>query len=466
MKSETRELVKFATATNFNDLSVEAVHEAKRVFLDSAGCALGGIAVDKGKFAIQFARSIGGGDESTILGTGDKVSSPAAAFANGELINALDWDSVLAPAHVTPFVISPPLALGESRGASGKDLITAIALGHEISTRIGRALQDAIFDEDGKLKPYEVMGFGSAIFGGAIGAGKILKLGEEKMLYAFGLAGHMAPVPAHIKWKMSTPSGTDKFLSAGWTSLGGVSAALLAETGYTGDTTVLDGNYGFWKYFGAGTWHPDTLLQKLGDEWKFLEINYKPYPCCGHINVALDCFIDIIEESSLKPEDIDSVTALVSPSLDFPVWTDNKCVDHVDAQFSLPYIFAVVAHGIPMFDWQGPDVLRNPGILGFMKRVSFKTHPDFGKAWVQNHKNHLASVEVLARGQRFKKEKMWAKGDYHLEEARMKDEELEKKFRANASRVLSRENTEKAVKAIFELEKAGNIMELTAILSR
>ena len=108
MQSVTKELVRFAVETNFDALPNEAAHEAKRVFLDSVGCALGGIAVDKGRFSVQFARALGGASESTILGVGDKVSSAAAAFANGELINALDWDSVLAPAHVSPFVISPP----------------------------------------------------------------------------------------------------------------------------------------------------------------------------------------------------------------------------------------------------------------------------------------------------------------------------------------------------------------------
>ena len=134
MPNETRELVKFGEETDFEDLPDEVRHEAKRVLLDSVGCALGGIMVDKGRFSIQFARKLGAGTESTILGTGDRVSSAAAAFANGELINALDMDAILAPAHVSPFVIPASLALAESRGASGKDLIVAIALGHEISS--------------------------------------------------------------------------------------------------------------------------------------------------------------------------------------------------------------------------------------------------------------------------------------------------------------------------------------------
>lgn len=465
MEGVTKEVVRFAVETKFDDFPDEAVHEAKRVFLDSVGCALGGIDVDKGKISVQFARALGGANESTIIGVGDKVSSAAAAFANGELINAIDMDSLLFPAHVSPFVIPAPLALGESGRASGRDLIVAIALGHEIATRIGRALQEAPFDEEGKFQLSDVGGFSSTILGGAIGAGKILRLGEDKMLHAVGLAGHMTPVPAEVKWRMVAPSSMDKYLSAGWASLTCVTAVLLAEMGYTGDTELLDGEYGFWKFYCARTWRPDKLLQKLGEEWQFLETSYKPYPCCRLIHGALDCFNEIIEENHLIPEDIERVRALANPLLDAPVWRNTQIATHVDAQFSIPYIFAVAAHRIPNADWQDPDTLKDSRILEFMEKVSFDPHPDYGRTWLQNPKHDLSSVEVVAKGQSFKKEKLRAKGDYSSEEAKMKDGELEAKFRINASKVLRQENIDKAVKAIFELEKMGDISELLAILS-
>jgi 2-methylcitrate dehydratase PrpD len=465
MPNETRELVRFGVETVFEDLPDEVRHEAKRVFLDSVGCALGGIMVDKARFSIQFARGLGASNESTILGTGDKVSSAAAAFANGELINALDMDAILAPAHISPFVIPASLALAESRGASGKDLIIAIALGHEISTRIGRALVTMSVTKDGEFKPAEVHGFSSAIIGGAIGAGKILKLGGEKMLHSVGLAGHMAPVAAEAKWRMTAPSGMDKYLSAGLISFAEVTAALLAEMGYTGDPTVLEGDYGFWKFFGAKAWLPQNLLQKLGDEWLFLETSYKPYPCCRLIHGALDCFLEIIEENHLMPEDIQSLVVLGHPLAIAPVWKNMELITHVDAQFSLSYAFAVVAHRIPTIDWQEVHIMKNPRILEFMKKVNFDSHPDFGKAWLKNHQHNLSSIEVVAKGQTFKREKLWARGDYFLEEARMKDDDLEEKFRANASRTLRPENTDKAVRAVFGLEKMHHISELLTILS-
>lgn len=466
MAGSTKEIVKFATDTDFDNLPLAVIHEAKRVLLDSIGCAFGGKNVDKGKYSIQFAMGLGGTLESTILGVGNKVSSAAAAFANGELINALDMDSMLGTEHIAPYVISAPLALGESRGASGKDLITAIVLAHEIASRIGRSTREGIFDKEGKFKLPEVQGYSSAVLGGALGTGKLLKLDEEQLLHALGLAGHMTSVPAESKWKMTSPSPMDKYAPAGWISLAEVTAVLLAEMGYTGDTTVLDGDYGFWKFFGAKHWKQEELLKNMGEEWQSLNVSYKPYPCCRMIHGALDCFIEIIEENNLMPEDIENVTALINPLFNTPVFRETRQVKtHIDAQFNLPYVFAVAVHRLPVSEWQTRDAMRSVKIMEFMKKVKFDSHPDFGKTLMQNPKNKLSSIEVAAKKQIFKKEKTWVKGDPFPEKAKMKDEELVNKFRLNASVILSRDSLDRVVEAVFELEKMDNVSELITILS-
>jgi 2-methylcitrate dehydratase PrpD len=95
---------RFVVGIKFEDLPEDVVYETKRVLLDSIGCAIAGITSDKGKISIQLARRLGGPPESSIIGIGDKVSCSNAAFANGELINALDYDAIY---HIPPFVIPP-----------------------------------------------------------------------------------------------------------------------------------------------------------------------------------------------------------------------------------------------------------------------------------------------------------------------------------------------------------------------
>ena len=97
MNSFGQELARFVVETKFEHLPEAVVHEARRIFLDSIGCALAGITTDKGKISIALARRLGGPPESAIIGIGDKVSYCNAAFANGELINRWDSDPVVVP---------------------------------------------------------------------------------------------------------------------------------------------------------------------------------------------------------------------------------------------------------------------------------------------------------------------------------------------------------------------------------
>jgi len=137
MEKTMERLVSFVTETRFRDLPSDVVHEVKRVFMDSAGCAVAGLSTERGGIAVELTRKLGGLPESTIIGTNDRVSPTGAAFANGELINALDFDA-LSPriVHVVPMVLPAALALAESAGTSGKDLVLALALGIEIPVRL------------------------------------------------------------------------------------------------------------------------------------------------------------------------------------------------------------------------------------------------------------------------------------------------------------------------------------------
>ena len=279
MNSLSQELASFVIETKFDDLPEAVVRETKRTLLDSIGCAIAGIAVDKGKISIMLARRLGGPRESSILGTGDKVSCSNAAFANAELINALDYDTVLVPGgHVSPYVIPAPLALAESMKASGEDVILATALGHEVSARLSRGLASSLRigqkEPDGKsTQPAPpVYGMGHCIFGGVAGISKILKLDHKTVTYALGIAGHICPVPTSRKHVEGVSSPMTKYGSAGWVSAAEVTAALLAEMGYTGDTTVFDGDYGFWRFYGAERWKPDAVMDEIGETWLFSEI--------------------------------------------------------------------------------------------------------------------------------------------------------------------------------------------------
>jgi len=285
MDEVMKELVTFAGDTKFSDLPAEVVSETKRLLLDSIGCGIGGKVMQRGKIATELATRLGGLPEATILGTSTKVSCGSAAFANGELINALDWDACLG-VHLPPFVIPAPLAVAENVSASGKDLILSVTLGHEIARRIQMATAPAFYPikrgaERGKMRFEPVSGHGSGVFGAAAGVGKILSFSPEKMANAMGIAGYAGPPSTLRKWTDTAPCSMTKFGPCGFAAEVGIRSAMLADMGYHGDTTIFKGECGYWRFSGFQEWDKKAVTKGLGSKWNCAQVSYKQYPC-GH----------------------------------------------------------------------------------------------------------------------------------------------------------------------------------------
>ena len=218
-KTIINKLAEFTCDIEFKDLPDEVVLESKRSLLDSIGCALGGATHDKGKIGLQFARQLGGNPEATVIGYGDRLSAMSASFANGELMNALDFDAVLPPGHVVPYVLPVALATGEVQGSSGKDLILVTALNHELSYRICKAMDYYRDVKDGKVSPPQVSGFSSTLFGATAGVGKLKEFDPESLSNALGIAGCISPVQSLRTWMEHAPATTIKYYHAGWASM-------------------------------------------------------------------------------------------------------------------------------------------------------------------------------------------------------------------------------------------------------
>jgi 2-methylcitrate dehydratase PrpD len=280
-------LANFVGKAQFSDLPESVVHETKYVLLDSIGCAIRGLSSDLGRISVELARRLGGRPESTIIGTGDKVSCTNAAFANGQLSNALDFDAICA-GHDCPTVIAASLAVAESIQASGKDLLLAVALAHEIDTRIalatgareeGWGFRTTITEgpDKGKTLFADTTGHARSTFGAVVAAGKLLNLSQGQLANAIGIAGSVCLPDTLGKWVEVIPHRMAKYGPAGWAAQAGVTSALLAEMGFTGDTTIFEGRRSFWRYTGRLNWSAERVLENLGREWQ-QKITYKHYP--------------------------------------------------------------------------------------------------------------------------------------------------------------------------------------------
>lgn len=470
MASVMEALVKFATETRFEDLPKEVIHETKRIILDCVGCTFGGLSLDKGKIAIEFARRTAGTCEATVIGTGDRLSYVGAAFANGEMMNALDYEDMQStPGHVSPFVIPAPLALAEGMHTSGKTLICALAVAHEISVRFGHALAYLRDIVDGKLKDPPVWGSSSHIFGGTAAASMILELDSSQMAQAMGIAGYICPVQPVRRFSHCIPSPMSHYQVAGWTAQAELTAALLAQLGYTGDAGVLEGEYGFWRFIGSSKWNPDVITKKLGESWLFPAITkYKFYPCCSMMHTILDCFIHIINSNSLQPDDIDEVEVYLDPGALRPVWMNREIRSEGDTQFSVAYVIAVAAHRVPVGpEWQTLAVRQDPKILEFMKKIKVDAVSGYVQAIGEDPISRPGMAKVMARGKTFVEQRKYCKGMPATKATYATDDELVQKFRHQVqfSNILPTHKIEKAIKSILELEKMDDVSLLMKVLS-
>lgn len=459
MDNVTQELSKFILDVKYQDLPAPVIRATKRVLLDSIGCALAGITTDPGKIVTGLALRLGGTPESSVIGTGIKVSCTNAAFANGQLINTVDYDALLPGAHTPPYVIPPQLAFGELTGASGKDLILATAIGFEIASRA----YNAVNRPKGSTYTLKLdrQGYATANFGAAAGAGKLMKLSHEKMAGALGIAGHLNQV---LTWARFDPAGhrpMTKYGMPGWQNTGGVLAVLLADMGFMGDTTVFDDQEGFWKFAGYPAWRPEEILKDLGRNWMFASINFKPYPCCRVLHPGLEAFLDIINQNHLQPEEINSVKIFRGAG-NFNIIGHHEIKSIVDIQFGLRFVLALAAYRVPIgVEWQDLNRARDPKILEFAEKVSSHGNPET----IENPQLNI--IEVSARGQTFTARRLYT-GVRGVAEPglEMTDGELADKFRNNAARILTEEKIESAIAAFNRLEKIENISELMKLVTQ
>lgn len=469
----TRQLAEFAANLTYESLLDKVVTEAKRLLLDTIGCGLGGYAVEKGQMAVAYTEQMGGTPEATVLGRKTKVPAALAAFANGDLMNALDWNVLMPPSHVPPYAIAPALAMAEARGASGQDLITAAVLAMEISGRVGTALGGLRATKGGF--PLKVWGISANQIGATAGAAHILGLDADQMQHALGLAAYHAPLPTHVKYNHTKEIGYAKYAPSGWMAQGGVTTAVLAEMGYRGDLSFLEGPHGFAAMNGAPHYMLEKITEGLGQSWVFLNAAYKFWPTCGFYQSPLDTFTAMIEAHDLTAEEIDEVTYHIEEFASIPKYLTTEPADHIEAAASGPYVFAVAANWIPRGPgWQAKELLSDPRIQSFMPKVRHAVNPrseelrrlDVEERGLPYLSHRPARITIKARGQTFDQSTDYANWlSMGVADYTPTDAGLAEKFRLNAEGVLPEGQIEQAITAIMALESAPDLSALMDSLS-
>lgn len=427
----TDRVIDFVLAADLKALPDEVVHEGKRAVLDAIGCAFAGATVEKGRIAALSAPSLGGG-ASTIIGYRETAAPAAAAFANAELIHAMDFSAITdPPAHVSPFVIPPLLALAERANTSDADLLLAVILAHELSLRLGAAVSKPIESETGQVVAGGA-GFGLCVAATALAASRMLGFSRAQANAALGIAGTFAPVSHVMRFIRHRPVGMTKMAPAGWLAQAATSAVILSGNGYTGDPHLLDGEPSFGKVLG-GSWDVSSAFGDLGTMWRTPGgMVYKQFPCAMPVHPIIQAVLELVAEHQINPADITRL--VVRTGMNAPIFTSPEISSTTDAQFSVPHLIAVALSGrAPGPDWMLAGVIRDPDVKRIRSVIQVDFDPSRARSTAAGDRRSRWAAEVLIETAQktVTKQKLVAYGDPSTTETRMTDEDLVKKFAAN-----------------------------------
>jgi len=486
MNSSTEKLAEWVAETSYEDIPPEARKWSKYLILDTLGVAMAGYLTKIGKIITSLMCKFGGTQQSTIVGAGQKVPSALASFANTKMSNALDMDDCFAnKSHFAGDSVFPALALGETVGASGKDLITATALSYDVAARFCCAMgPDVILKEPLFIDRFPVMGMSYTVFAGVTGATKILRYNKEKIALALGIAASAAPMSNTKFDSDSYWLPMVKYNEYGFTGFTAVMSSLLAGDGYTAPTRVFDDPNGFYLKFGTkpGSFNHNIFSGDLGKRRFYItETQIKHYPCCRWLNGPCDLFRRIIEENDLQPRDIQSVKVKSHPFLQLPAWSTQEVSSGTSAQFSTPHCMAMIAFRVQLGpEWQSDKWINNQKVKEFRKKVTTEYNPDFKKAYKEylndsklkktyngfGFRKIPHKVEVRARGRLFVKEDVWTIGDPWNKSTITTEEQLVKKFRSIACHLKPgsedwKERINQIIELVLNLERVSDLREIT-----
>jgi 2-methylcitrate dehydratase PrpD len=447
------ELARWASSVTFEDLPEDIVAATKLRVLDVIGLALAGAETDFGRSVRDAALALSTPGPCCILGFWDRVGVTTAAFANGAFSQALEFDDTHNESivHMSSPAVAAALALSEYTRVSGRDLITAIAIGNEISCRVGSVSSGELH-----ARGFHPTGL-FATFGAAYLAGKILGLDAETQARAAGIAGSFASGLLEC-WVDGTQT---KFLHPGWSAQSGIAAALLARSGVTGPAKVFEGRWGlFASHVQDPNAHRDftRIDDRLGQHWESRNSSFKPFPAAHVIHPYISAILRLRTEYGIQPGDVERiecpVTAFIVGIVCEP--TEEKFAPASDShgRVSLQYSLAEALYlGVLGKRAYQKENLKNPEILALARRVHYYVDPSYpGPGRFKG-----AAKIVLKDGRIFEEVEEYNRGSA---ENPMSYAELRAKFDDNASAFLSPIQRDRLADAIHTLDRLADASAL------
>ena len=449
----TAQMSRWAAGLQYQDISQDALYQAKRFLLDSLGCALGGYQQHDVKIALAVLDEVAGPGAATVIGTGQRMDPVSASLANALMIRCMDYNDIYwkqDPSHPSD-IFPAAIACCERTGSDGKELIVGLVLGHEFEMRLCEAAFPGIRERGWHHATLTA-------FVSPIVAGRALHLPWEQIQHAIGISAiRHCTLGAVTAGKLTMMKNTVDPMA----TQSGVFAALLAENGYSGPEHVIDGKEGLTHVFGP-EWKLNLLTDGLGESWRITQCGMKAFPTEALTHTPISAVLDLVKANDLHPDRVAKIQirslARAADILSDPSKYDPQTKETAD--HSLPYVIAAA-----LVDRQVTPVqftmekIMDAKIREQLKKVEVVADPEIEKVFpaLQRVIVHINTTD----GRCFSKQLDYPKGDPRNP---LTDQEVEEKFAALAEGVLSKTAQRRVKEAVWNLERVGSVNELMALM--
>lgn len=444
MTTLTGQLIDKVLAVNYESLPTAAIDMAKQVTLDGIAVMLAGATepLGLGRIVTQYVKDSGGNPQATVIAGGFKTSMLNAAYANGTMAHALDFDNTWYPLnHPTSPTLPAILAIAENHQLGGRKIIEALAAAFEVQGRL-RMASTGLETGSGFHKPGT-----TGQFGAVTAAAKMLELDRRQVLMAFGIAGSRAG-----SLSINTGSMT-KSSHSGHAARMGVECAVLAKMGFTGSADVF-GPKGFFDTFLFGKAAPHLLIENFGAPFRMVDpgVGFKKHPSNYFTHRPIDAALMLREAHGIRPEQIAAVDVLFPR---FEYVNRPQPETGLDGKFSVQYTTAVaLLDGEITVDSFNNERRFAADVVALLPKIALRFDDNIPNDF---DLMHIDMTVTLTDGrvlkQRVDKLSGWV-GSPLTREQRMK------KFHSCAKRVLANDVAERIIACVESLEQQTDVNQL------
>jgi 2-methylcitrate dehydratase PrpD len=354
----TKTLARYIVGANYENLPEKVRKEGVRTLLNWVGVAVGGSRHVTVNIAVDALAPFSGPAQATILGRRERFDVMNAAFVNGVSSHIFDYDDTHLKTIIHPAgpVVSAILALAEYRPVGGKDFLNALVLGVETECRIGNAVYPDHYD-----RGWHITGT-AGVFGAAAGAGKLLGLSEQQMVWALGLA---ASQPVGLRESFGS---MNKSFNPGRAASNGLFAAILASKNFTSSDRMIEAKRG-WANTISTKQDYREITEGLGERYEAALNTYKPFACGIVMHPAIDAAIQLGNQYQITADQVERINLRVNP-LVLELTGKKTPQEGLEGKFSIYHAVAVAivegAGGEKQFRDQA---VRDPTIVALRERV-------------------------------------------------------------------------------------------------